>query len=105
MVVPVGSLPWSDDPRRSEKNGSATSTTTTRATRAGTMGRAWTKPAHLGQNPLVPEPTILGPLVARSRFWRRLSTRGPMNERKAGRRVSAAIMVNSTPSDAAMARP
>ena len=36
----------------------------------------------------------LGPLAARSFFWRRLSTRGPMNPRKAGSRVRAAIMVN-----------
>ena len=83
----------------------ATITTMRSATTAGRTGRSWTNAAHLGQKPLVPLPTTLGPLVARSFFCFLLSTRGPMNESSAGSRVSAAIIVNDTPMAAAMARP
>ena len=72
------------EPSRSEKNGRAISTMTTQgARRPGATGRRWINPAHRGQKPLVPVPTIRGPLVASSRFWRRLSTWGPMKPRKA----------------------
>ena len=76
-----------------------------RATMAGTIGCRWMKSAQRGQNPLVPEPTMRGPLAARSFFCFRLSTRGPMKLSMAGSRVRAAIMVNDTPMAAAMARP
>ena len=106
MVVPTGSLPWSDEPRRSEKNGSATSTTTAKAATAGRIGRRWMNAAHRGQNPAVPEADHLGVRSQRgSFFWRRLRTRGPMKPRKAGSRVRAAIMVNATPMAAATASP
>ena len=101
----VGSFPWSEEPSRREKKGMATIRTTSRATTAGTMGWRWMKSAHFGQKPLVPLPTTRGPLAARSRFCLRLSTRGPMNPRRAGSRVRAAIMVNDTPMAAAMAKP
>ena len=80
-------------------------TTTANAATAGRIGRARTVSAHLGQNPLVPAPTIRGPLASSSRCCLRLITRGPMNQSRAGSSVSAAIMVNSTPMDAATARP
>ena len=105
MVVPAGSLPWSDEPRRMEKKGMATRMMMMRATTAGMTGRRWTKSAHLGQKPLEPVPTTRGPLAARSFFCLRLRTRGPMNPSRAGSRVRAAIMVNSTPMEAATARP
>jgi len=105
VVVYDGSLPWSEVPSRSEKNGMATRTTTISATAAGTIGRRRMKSAQRGQNPLVPAPTTRGPSTARVRFCFRLSTRGPMNPSRAGRRVSAATMVNATPMAAAMASP
>ena len=105
MVVEVGSFPWSEMPRRIEKKGRAIRTTTTRATIAGRIGRLRMKSAHFGQNPLLPAPTIRGPLAARLRRCFLLMTRGPMNERNAGSRVSAASMVNDTPMAAAIARP
>ena len=69
------------------------------------MGRLWMNAAHVGQKPFVPVPITLGPLAARSFFCFLLSTRGPMNPRKAGNRVRAANIVNSTPMAAAMANP
>ncbi len=105
VVVPTGSLPWSEEPSRREKKGRATRTMTTRATTAGRTGRSWTNTAHFGQKPLAAAPTTRGPLAARSFFWRRDSTRGPMKLRKAGSRVRAAIMVNDTPMAAETARP
>ena len=56
-----GSLPWSDEPSRIEKNGVATSTTMTSAPSAASSGRRDSKSAQRGQKPLVPVPTTLGP--------------------------------------------
>jgi len=76
-----------------------------RAMTAGMIGRARMKSAHFGQKPLEPAPTTRGPSMARLFFCFRLSTLGPMNPRRAGNRVRAAIMVNATPMEAATASP
>ena len=105
MVVPTGSLPWSDEPRRSEKKGSASRTMTISASRAERAGRRSIPSAQRGQKPLLSAPTMRGPFSARFRFCLRLITFGPMKPSMPGSNVSAEIIVRSTPMAAATASP
>ena len=103
--VPAGSVPWSAEPRRSEKNGRAMTTIRMSAPPAATHGYRWTRLAQFGQKPLLSAPTMRGPLSARFRFCLRLITLGPMKPSRAGSKVRAAIMVKATPIAAATAKP
>ena len=105
VVLPAGSLPWSAEPSRKEKKGMARATMMIRAARAGRMGWLRTRSAQLGQKPLLSAPTMRGPFSARFAYCLRLITLGPMNPSMAGSSVRAAVMVKSTPMEAATARP
>ncbi len=59
VVVEAGSLPWSEEPRRSERVGMDSASITSRAAPASSFGRRSTVPAHLLQTP--PEPVASAP--------------------------------------------
>ena len=103
MVVLVGSVPASAEPRRIEKNGTAITIITSAATPATSAGRRRThavQRAHTGDSAL----SVKSPAFRRRRS-RRPGTRPPRMPSSAGSSDSAASIVKATVTAAATATP
>jgi hypothetical protein len=94
VVLAAGSLPWSEEPSRSDSTGAESASMMISATAARGLGCRSTKPAQRAQKPLAC--TSCGPSKASRRRSRRLSTRVFMKPSIAGSRVIAASTLNST---------
>jgi hypothetical protein len=103
VVVPVGLLPWSEEPSRSDSAGIASVAITTTATAASERGCRWRKPDQRAAAPVAD--SVRGPDAASARRWRRLSTRMPSTPSSAGSSVIAAATVITTVNAAATATP
>ena len=104
MVVPDASLPSSEEPRRIERNGIATTSRKTAAAAANSAGRRCSTPAQRLQagDSSLSEST---PRSASSRRVLRPRMRGPMKPSSAGSKVRAATTVSETTTEAAIATP
>ncbi len=103
VVEPAGSLPSSDEPRRSEMTGLASTRIRSQGASREDPGLTATKPAQRAQW-LDSWPSPSSPPASRRRSFL-LSTRTPMKPNIAGSRVIAAAMVKATMSTDAYAMP
>ena len=103
VVESDGSLPASDEPRRIESAGAASSSMTTVAERARTTGRFCRMSAHRAQ--AGDSSLVVSSPAATARRCLPVSTRLPKSARNAGSSVSAASTVKATTIDAAVATP
>jgi len=103
VVLPDGSDPESDEPRRIEKNGIARASISSAATPAMNTGRARSIAAQRAQPG--DSSLVVNPPLRSARRALRPSTRVPIKPRSAGSRVNAAITVPRTATLAATATP